>query len=514
MRELELKYLIDDADIRRLRAWLRAEMNGAVLKPRQLRSIYFDTDGQLLRENGIALRVRRDGRRWLQTVKAGDGAHSGVQSLTEIETPAPGGRIDLGTIEGALGERLREMVNGSELIAVSETSIRRNAATLTTSEGCKIELALDIGEIRANGAAAPFSELEIELIEGNAAGLFDFARRLLSDIPLRPSRLAKSARAQVLAAEGRLSPTPRHRGAATVALAPGQSSELAARDVLRECLAQISENLDFVLVSDAVEGPHQLRIGLRRLRSAFDAFQPVIGTAQLGALDDEARWLSHEVGRLRDLDVALSDILLPEAETHPDLDGLRPVIALNEKRRDAAKTHLCEVLRSARARLFLLDLTAFIECRGWLVVEDFDQTTRLARAVEELASEALEDSFDRVRKKARGIATLETEERHSLRKALKRLRYTAEFFSPLHEGKKSAAFLKRLRKLQDLFGDLNDLAMLEHLMTGPDAPGGDDPAIRFASGWLVGNRGARAELHWHEAKLRWQDLKSAPVFWR
>src|SRR5690349_2552050 len=99
MSEIELKFLIDEPGSRRLRARVRAlHLAKAAPHTRLVRSIYLDTPEWSLRKAGISLRLRRDGRRWLQTVKAGRQLHGGLSDVTEIENPAPGGHLALQSI--------------------------------------------------------------------------------------------------------------------------------------------------------------------------------------------------------------------------------------------------------------------------------------------------------------------------------------------------------------------------------------------------------------------------------
>src|SRR5262249_49849242 len=84
---------------------------------------------------------------------------------------------------------------------------------------------------------------------------------------------------------------------------------------------QIADNVRVVRMIDDAEGPHQLRVGLRRLRSAFSTFAPALRSGETVRLNAEARWLGQEVGRLRDLDVLALDIVTREANAHPDEPG-------------------------------------------------------------------------------------------------------------------------------------------------------------------------------------------------
>ena len=100
------------------------------------------------------------------------------------------------------------------------------------------------------------------------------------------------------------------------------AAEQAARDIVRECFDQIATNIIAVQRLDVPEGPHQLRVGLRRLRSAFSVFASVLASPELTRLGGEARWLGQEIGRLRDLEVVAGEIVRREAGLHPDEPGL------------------------------------------------------------------------------------------------------------------------------------------------------------------------------------------------
>lgn len=516
MNEIELKFRLDADEARQVKTRLKAlEGLRAVPRARKLHSVYCDTPGHDLRAEGIALRLRKEGRRWVQTVKAGAQRHGALQSVTESECPAPGGRLTLeGIPDAALRDRVAALVPDGVLAPVCETEMSRTAVERAGPGGDVAEIAVDEGVIRAGDRAEPFCELEIELRSGRMAVLFDTARRLLPEGGLKISRRSKAARGFLLAEAGQVEPplAPHHAGA--VALQAGQSAETAARDVLRDCFEQISANAEVVRRLEDPEGPHQLRVGLRRLRSAFLVFRDVIGgSAAASHLNAEARWLGQQVGALRDLDVAQADLLVPEAAAHPDETGFEALNGRLGVEADKVRDALRVTLGEARTQMFILDLAEFIETRGWLLPDDFGQTERLAQPVERMAKRALEKRWTRVSKRARGIATLDIEARHELRKDLKKLRYGIEFFAPVLPPKRTKAFLKRLKTLQQLFGDLNDLAMAQELFTGPGAPGARDAGVQRAVGLILGSRAVKAEAAWHDARALWEALRAEPRPW-
>lgn len=514
MSEIELKFLIDEPAARTL--WVRARASRIIRsrpRARTLKSVYLDTPDHALNKAGLTLRLRRDGRRWIQTVKSARDLHGGLSRTEELESPAPGGQINLQAIPDELvRNKVVQRINGSALATVCETEIRRTAGELRLDDGTRAELAVDVGEIRADGRSAELREAEIELLEGSPARLFDIARLLFPEGGLRFSRLSKAARGYLLAREGHLEAPLSPRYATDVPLAADATAELAARDVLRECVDQIATNLVVTEKLDDPEGPHQLRVGLRRLRSAFSVFGRVLDSPELARLKDEARWLAQQVGEVRDLDVLAGGMARPEAVAHSDEPGLTTLADALDSAAANKRRALRSLITGQRTQGFLIDLARFVETRGWLLPEDIAQSARLAMPVAVLAEAALARCWKKTRKHARMMDTLSAEERHELRKELKKLRYAAEFLAPLYAGKHIRPFLKRLKELQSVFGDLND-AVMARTMLAADAPlakAGPERAV----GWVIGAAQARADHGWTGAKTLWKDLKEARRFWR
>ncbi|MEZ5783587.1 MAG: CYTH and CHAD domain-containing protein [Rhizobiaceae bacterium] len=515
MYEVELKFLFDEpvADISSRARTLASAGDGE--KSRTVRSVYFDTEGHTLKKAGIALRIRRDGRRWVQTVKLKRLASIGLSQVGEIEIAAPGGKLALDAIpDEGVRDQLRQHIDGMPLKPICETVIRRTTFEVVVGSGTVAEIAVDVGAIQAGSHSAELREVEIELVRGEPRDLFDIARVLFPSGSARFSTLSKSARGYMLAETGRIEPDVAPRNAQTVALRAELTAEEGMRDILRECVAQILPNVEVMERLDVPEGPHQLRVGLRRLRSAMSIFAPVARSPELERLDKEVAWLAREVGALRDLDVAGGEIVGDEIALHPDETSLQVLAKCLEADAARQRTEVRAVLGGSRARTLLLDLVCFVETRGWLVSGELEQTARLAAPLTELSREALEKRWKKVARHARGIASLDIEQRHELRKELKKLRYTIEFFAPLYPGKRVAVMVAKLKSLQNVFGSLNDVAMVRSLLSRKDLVPSDDVAMQRAVGWILGANEARAETGWAGAKRQWQELKQAKPFWR
>jgi len=515
MTEIELKFVVDEETAKQL--WQRGEsarLTSGPPRTSKLTSTYLDTPDRALWKAGIALRLRRDGRRWIQTVKAKSQLHGGLMRTAELETPVPGGHVRLEAIDDPeVRGRIERAVDGAPLRPVCETVMTRTAGELRLGDGTRAMLSTDAGEIRAGPRRAELREAEIELIEGRVDGLFEMVHTLLPAGGIRFSRLSKAARGYMLADNGRIDQPDAPRLAMDIPLRRRAPAGEAARDVLRECIDQIAVNVRVVETLDDPEGPHQLRIGLRRLRSALGVFAPVLCSPEADRLNAEARWLGQEVSHLRDLDVVRDDIVLKQAALHPDERDLQTLA-------DALHTEACQVrgvLRSLlvghRAQAFLIDLVRFVEAGGWLDAADAAQGKRLALPVVELARMALAKHWKKVCKRARHLARLQPAQRHELRKELKKLRYAAEFLSPLFPAKRTRPFLKRLKAMQDVFGDLNDAVVLKTLFADPQCGLAADPRLQRPIGWVIGASEARAEINWTGAKALWKELEASRLFW-
>jgi CHAD domain-containing protein len=180
------------------------------------------------------------------------------------------------------------------------------------------------------------------------------------------------------------------------------------------------------------------------------------------------------------------------------------------------RTDLRRTLAGDRAQGFLADIVVFTEGSGWTPTGDAQSGpgARLGDSVLVAGIAALDRRWRKVRKMARGFATMETEARHDLRKELKKLRYGAEFLGPLFPQERVAPFVQHLKVLQEVFGTLNDAATAAAQLSGPEAPAAEDPAAARAAGRVIGARITRAEHDWVSAQALWQKLDRTRPFWR
>lgn len=506
--EVELKITLDPASAKQvMTAAALAELRVARGRTETLVSIYYDTPGESLAAAGIALRLRRVGRRWLQTIKRKAGPEAGgLFANHELEIPAPGGRLVREGDDPAFAA-VAEAVGDAPLSALFETRVKRRVELLRLPEGL-VELAIDEGEIVAGDRTEPIHEAELELKEGEVAALYALARRLFREGPIRFAARNKSARGYALARGEAASPSK--------PAAPGFSAEtgveIVARDILRDCFRQIAGNLERVADGEAPEGPHQLRVGLRRLRTALALFEPALGPAGR-ALSDSARELGKVVSGLRDLDV-LGEEVAALGDAGLDAAARDALLAALARRREVERTKVRARLAGPDGAGFVLALAEFIETRGWLVPTDYAQTARLAQPIGALAPAMLDKRLKAARRRARGIEGLDEDGLHDLRKSLKTLRYGVEMLAPIHRGREVATYTRAIKDLQERFGSLTDAAMARHWLAGEAAIATGDPAAQRAAGWQLGYMAARVERDRAGIFSAWHDLAEAKPYWR
>lgn len=294
---------------------------------------------------------------------------------------------------------------------------------------------------------APLCEVELELKSGSPHNLFDLARQLDEHVPLRLGVRSKSEAGYGLTGEG----GPRAIKAEQITLDRSGDARDAFSAIAHNCIRQFRLNEGGVMATGDAGSVHQARVGLRRLRSAFSLFKPLLDEDEGGELIKlELSWLAVELGEVRNLDVLISRV--PEH-----------VRGQLEAAREATLEHVRVSLGSARTRLLMIDLAEWLAIGDWRV--DPADPAIAARPAPDFAVDILDRHRRRIKKRGKHLAKVDDEHRHEVRIEGKKLRYAAEFFGPLYSAKKARrrhkAFLSAIEELQDALGELNDLA------TGP-----------------------------------------------
>lgn len=506
-REIELKLLADAAAMRRLRRqpWLKALQRGAAVT-RTLRSVYFDTPDRHLSKARVALRIRSIGRKRIQTVKTAGTALGGAFDRDEWETEIAGDTPDHAAL---LATGLTDLFRGDVLAALRPamaTEVKRTAVTVEVDDAV-IEIAFDQGEIVAGDDRQPISEVELELLSGSRQTLYNLALRLHAAAPLRIGHTNKAERGfRLLRGE-----VLRSRKWVGSDVTHGMSAAAAFQCIARGCIDHLAVNEECLLATGDAEAVHQIRVALRRLRSAMSLFGALIAGPETDAIKDELRWLLKQLGPARDTDVFLSEIIEPVVAVfsgEPALAALHRAYA--EEKAEHYQTAYA-ALNAPRFTALLLELGRWIEGGAWLAATS-DEVSPLSQPIESLAAALLERRDRKLRKAGKKLGKLSPEERHAVRILGKKLRYALEFFAPLYPDKRSRRALEALAELQERLGVLNDIAVAEQRLNSR-LDGGGDARHGWAAGLVVGWHSAQARKLLKQAEDEWDHWTDMPRPW-
>ena len=504
-KELELKLELTPEELQRVGAHPALD-DLTVGKPvtRVLRSIYFDTPDHRLRARGISLRLRAIGDQWVQTVKGGKGVKNGVSNPDELEAVVARPEPDLAAIDDVKVRRAIERVaRRSALEPQFETIVTRTTRQLHSEKG-DLELALDEGVVRTGAAEGKLCEAELELKAGSPECLLETAAALFSAEPIRLADATKADRGYELAlgrSDRSLVPHKAHNPALNGAETCGEALAM----FVASAADQIVTNRTAVLETDDPEAAHQLRVGLRRLRSSLRAFRPIEASAATRGLQSHARALGQSIGDLRNADIFIEGIHAPVAATRKGEPGFAEL-------REALLAHRTAVRAKARKAL-TSEQWSKLQLYLALWPQTVKDNPRLAASVRSFADEALGRSWKKIARRGARLESLSPEERHEMRKALKGFRYAVEFFASLYDGRKVGRFIKDLKKLQDVFGYVNDVTTAQALNAIADERCPGSPAAQRAAGYVLGWHEVRSEHAWDSVAEVWHRLAQRRRFW-
>ena len=217
-----------------------------------------------------------------------------------------------------------------------------------------------------------------------------------------------------------------------------------------------------VLADQDPEPLHQMRVGMRRLRSALITFAAVVKLPK-GADAKTLAQLRRILGKLRDLDVQIAILrhdYLPRLEKREQKQLAKVITLLNQEREKAfAATEL--LLNSAKYKRFR---KAY---KNWLKTPKYTPQAEIPLLIvlpdllsQQLATLLIHPGWqvsatDALGKKVKLL--------HDLRKTIKKTRYQAEFFADYYT-QEFRDWLQELKMMQDLLGQVQDMEVLQGLL--------------------------------------------------
>jgi triphosphatase len=507
--EIELKLLLDPADVAAFRRHPLLKRQ-AIAKPRmqRLTSIYFDTPDLLFSRHHAALRVRRVNRTWIQTLKGGGQAVAGLHRRQEWESRIEAAHPDLAVLRDLTGhgagwaKKLVASTRPDQLVPVFTTTFRRSVWLLRVTQGTEVELALDQGEVQHGAARDPICEIELELKSGDPGELFDFALQLQRAVPLRLCNLSKAERGYALYSSQPPQP-PAIVKAASLELSPNITVEQGMTMIVGNCLAQVQGNEAGVVQGSDPESVHEMRVGLRRLRSALGLFA---GVAPCPAeLSVELLWLTTKLGAARDWEVCAGNTLTAVADACPDEPELAQLQQAALKAAQAARSEAAAAVASERYARLLLALCSWTFGARRRTLLAVSGQIALAAPLARFAAQTLVLCDGHLKKRGERLRDGSPQSRHRVRIAAKELRYATEFFQSLYPVNRVRPFVKALTALQDALGWLNDATVARELLR-PFAHG--RPGLAHSAGFARGYLAGRIESDVGKLNKLWQRFAS------
>ena len=438
--EIELKLYCPPEEISRIESHPLVAVSNLLGPAKLLENTYFDTPDLTLHAKRISLRVRNTPTEQLQTVKCAAESVAGLSSRPEWETPYAGAFNFKPVTNRKVRAFLKE--RQPELVPVFSTSFERRTWRIDLSKKISVWVMVDIGHVVSGDRVLPISEVELELAKGSPEDLLDFAIALATHLPLVPNDVSKAERGYQLYLNHEASPQKAGQSSLSTKRTPAEAFHLLAGQGMQAWQA----NLLGTLTSKDQEFVHQLRVSLRRLNSLLKVFKSALPEGFQHRWTQRIKELSQLTGDVRDLDLMREGILLPMLKSDDKLvkAAVTTALAAWEEARQDAQSQVQQLSYGGPILLFARELQE-------LSSDDFPK--HLPRFAEKQLS-GLHRSARKQLSKALKSPT--PENAHRLRIALKHLRYSCEFFTPLFDGEAMLPYVKAITKLQDEFGFNND----------------------------------------------------------
>jgi CHAD domain-containing protein len=295
-----------------------------------------------------------------------------------------------------------------------------------------------------------------------------------------------------------------------VGLDPALSGDAALQQIGLACLDHLSRNEAAVLAGTA-DGIHQMRVAARRLRAILSAFGELLPENQRRWASEELRWLADALGPARNLDVFDTGLLKPAQRDFAKPPALKQLREAVRRHRRAACHDAAAAVRSMRYTVMMQCLRRWFDSRGW---HEGGRAEGLGQPIGEVAEQVLQRRWRIAKKRGKAFAAQSPHQRHRLRIALKKLRYSAEPLASLYSPEKTGSFVKRLKRLQDDLGHANDLRVGHEILAELASPADRAGTIAEAGRQVLGWHEDRLDKNEPKLRKHLHELFATAPFWR
>ena len=480
--EFEIKLLFPEDQLEAIEKLIIS--NGGIRR-QHLQAAYIDTTDFLLTQAGFAFRLRKEGRQWMQTLKAStpnplERLEHNV-TLSAVGKEMPEWNLDLHQNHEA-GQLLRKKLPNLKLddLRVSyQTDIWRRKALVNTRLG-SLEYALDSGFIYSHlndrATSIKVLELEIELKAGEPLDVLSHTKNLLKSYSAYIDTRSKSERGFLLANGLQASPAMR---AKAISLKKAKNLQEIITCLIHSCLQQVLANQSALNIEldQYSEYLHQLRIGLRRLKVLFK----YLARHDIHLGDEKVEVFKRafdQLGSYRDSDYVagtLNPILLSLGGPEIKLASIKEL------------PNPSFITKNSEFQLLLVDLMSIGYLSSPISTEPEDRRgdKEEVRLVRKTINKLLDGGFSFIADRASRFSELQDEQIHSVRKKMKFIRYSLDFFSDYCNKSNYTKFYKSIADALEYFGLFNDICVA---ISRIEVLTQDDPNLLFALGWLKAER--------------------------
>ncbi len=484
---MQLELGLDPDDAARLpRLALLAPLRAGRARSRAIKIVWHDGLDGALAEQGLIVAEQRPGWRFERLYPNGERWPPGAPAPILVEGRSP----------AVLGHTLPD-----PLVPVAAFEGRGLTLPLVADQE-PVTLTLLNGAIRAVAAEHRISRIALA---GAEPAVLAVALAMAGVLPVAVPRASLAAEA--LSVTRAMPSPPRHEGP------PELPAGLSVAAAFARVVGHLTDVILYFapLAADGRDGPepvHQMRVAVRRLRSAIKVFRRAVRCPSVDAVNAHLKSLASRLGPTRDWDVFVTETGAKVGAAFPTERNVHRLLAAAERRRLACNAELRTYLHGAEFRRLGIELACLAGGDSWQATLGEAEKNELASPLNDFARVVLNRRLERLAQLEGDIETLEPGELHATRIRAKRLRYAAEIFAPLYAGKASKRFIRRLATLQDRLGTLNDGAVAESLLA---ELGGS--RLAFASGVVLGFVGAHGGRARERIARAWRKFDRLAPFW-
>ena len=502
MKEHEIRFSVQPSSRASVGAWFAT----AGSKPESCETIYFDTDARALQSAGIELRVRRIEDRFVQTIKSSDAAGS-TWVRQEDETPVASFDPSMDHLAAHMPAGAIEPATLGPLRPVFETRLNRLRVSREHKTGL-VESVFDEGHILAAGRSREISEVEHELRDGKSSALATACIEFLDRSPCAIAVEGKAARGYRLWLGGEAVPVFQKR----LRVESEMPIPEAVYRILTHNFAHALANLPALADTGVPASIHQMRVGLRRLRSTIYAFTPVLATAGTRNLIVGTKRIFALLGDVRDADVFVSETLPSIPPSVLPARGRRLLAKLVAAHRAEALLRLQASLAGDEFARLVVEIDAWIEDGDWLSSARPIDRLLADRPIAEFASSRLQGMHRKFVKLGRRAANAgKLEDWHKVRIMAKKLRYSGEPLLAALRDEVDLNYAKSLGRLQETLGHINDSHSVRAFLdrVRPAVPTRSRAAFAEAAAYCIGWGAASAKAASKTVGDGWRAFEAA-----